>query len=136
MLRALDSSVLIAAFAEWHESHQLARAECKRRVYPIGHALAETYSVLTRLPEPHRAEASMVAAFLQQRPFADPLVLDAEETRALPSRLAALGVTGGATYDALIALTAATHDAVLVTLDQRAVPTYRRCGVRHELLGV
>lgn len=134
MVRALDSSVLVAAFAEWHESHELARRECHRRVHPIGHALAESYSVLTRLPEPHRAGPSLVARFLQQKMFADPLVLDATATRLLPTRLAELAVAGGATYDAVIALTAAAHDAVLVSLDHRAAATYGRCGVRFELL--
>ncbi len=135
MIRALDSSVLVAAFAEWHEAHELARIACKRRVQPIGHALAESYSVLTRLPEPHRAGPSLVAQFLQQKMFGDPLLLDVASTRLLPARLAELGISGGATYDAVIALTAASHGAVLVTLDQRAIATYQRCGVRHELLG-
>ena len=134
IVRALDSSVLVASFAEWHEAHELAQRACKRRAHPIGHALAETYSVLTRLPEPHRAGPTLVAEFLQQKAFGDPLVLDAASTRALPSRLAELGISGGATYDAVIALTARAHDAVLVSLDQRAAATYRRCGVRYELL--
>jgi hypothetical protein len=34
----------------------------------------------------------------------------------------------------VIALTARAHDAVLVSLDQRAAATYRRCGVPYELL--
>jgi predicted nucleic acid-binding protein len=133
--RALDSSVLVAAFAEWHESHDVARRACRQRVHPVAHALAESYSVLTRLPEPNRASPSFVAAFLQQKMFGDPLLLDLASTKSLPSRLAELGISGGPTYDAVIALTAAAHNAVLVSLDQRAVLTYRRCGVRYELLG-
>jgi predicted nucleic acid-binding protein len=135
-IRALDSSVLVAAFAEWHEAHDVARREFKRQVVAVGHALAETYSVLTRLPEPHRAAPSLVAAFLQQKAFGDPMLLDAASTRALPSRLVELGVVGGATYDAVIALTAAAHSAILVSLDQRAVVTYGRCGVRYDLLAM
>jgi predicted nucleic acid-binding protein len=134
MIRALDSSVLVAAFAAWHEAHELARRECKQRAHPIGQSLAESYSVLTRLPEPHRAGPSLVSQFLQQKMFGEPLVLDAASTRTLPSRLAELGISGGATYDAVIALTAAAHDAVLMSLDHRAATTYQRCGVRFELL--
>ena len=45
-----------------------------------------------------------------------------------------LGVLGGAVYDGLVALSAAAHGATLLTLDRRALPTYRRCGVPHRLL--
>jgi hypothetical protein len=44
------------------------------------------------------------------------------------------GITGGAVYDGLVAMSAAAHGATLLTLDRRAVPTYRRSGVRHRLL--
>jgi predicted nucleic acid-binding protein len=45
------------------------------------------------------------------------------------------GVSGGAVYDALIALTAAEHEAELLSLDGRAEATYRRCGANYRLLG-
>ncbi len=51
----------------------------------------------------------------------------------LPARLSALAISGGATYDALVAATAEHHSALLVTLDHRAWSTYRRLGVRVEL---
>jgi predicted nucleic acid-binding protein len=44
------------------------------------------------------------------------------------------GVSGGAVYDALIALTAAEHEAELLSLDG-AEATYRRCGANYRLLG-
>jgi predicted nucleic acid-binding protein len=132
--KALDSSVLVAAFAEWHEAHPPAHRLLQRQVVAVGHAVAETYSVLTRLPQPHRADAALVAEFLEQAKFGNPLVLDSETTRGLPSELSRLGISGGATYDAVIALTAAAHGATLVSLDQRAAVTYRRCGVRFEML--
>jgi len=34
-------------------------------------------------------------------------------------------VRGGALYDALIAATAAAHEAEVLSADQRALPTYR-----------
>jgi predicted nucleic acid-binding protein len=48
--------------------------------------------------------------------------------------LQGLGISGGAVFDALIAMTALDAGATLHTLDVRALPTYERSGARHELL--
>lgn len=134
MIRALDTSVMVAAFASWHADHELARSALAEEPLLIGHALLETYSVLTRLPEPQRAEPQLVTEFLERNFRRAPLVLDAPAHKALPQRLAGLGISGGAAYDGLIALTALDNDAVLVTLDHRATATYERCGLDYELL--
>jgi hypothetical protein len=44
------------------------------------------------------------------------------------------GVLGGAVYDALVALTAREAGTTLVSLDRRAVPTYRAVGADHSLI--
>jgi predicted nucleic acid-binding protein len=62
------------------------------------------------------------------------LVLPAEAMSAIVERLCRAGVTGGATYDGLIALTAAAHGARLLSVDRRARETYSRCGVDCRLL--
>lgn len=49
-------------------------------------------------------------------------------------RLEKLEVFGGATYDGLIAMTAAAEGATLVTLDKRALRTYSLVGVDVELV--
>jgi predicted nucleic acid-binding protein len=49
-------------------------------------------------------------------------------------RLPEHGISGGASYDALVAATAASHGAELVTCDQRAAPVYERYGVRVHLV--
>jgi predicted nucleic acid-binding protein len=49
--------------------------------------------------------------------------------------MAAADVAGGAAWDGLIAATARAHDATLLTLDRRALPTYRAVGARLRLLG-
>jgi predicted nucleic acid-binding protein len=49
-----DTSVFVAAFASWHEKHALALAAVQAVDVVIAHCLVETYSVLTRLPTPHR----------------------------------------------------------------------------------
>ncbi|GAB3914246.1 hypothetical protein GCM10011575_18120 [Microlunatus endophyticus] len=54
-MRAVDTSVIVAAFAGWHQDHASAAAELRQRPRVVAHALLEAYSVLTRLPGPHRA---------------------------------------------------------------------------------
>lgn len=130
-----DSSVAVAAFASWHEHHEAADRAVTPAVGLVAHAALETYSVLTRLRPPHRAPADVVQQFLAQR-FPGPyLTLAAEDHRASVARLASLGITGGAAYDAIIALTAAGAGATLLSCDVRARTTYQRCGVSVELIG-
>jgi hypothetical protein len=45
----VDTSVVVAGFASWHESHHRARRTLDGGVSLIGHCALETYSVLTRL---------------------------------------------------------------------------------------
>ena len=132
---AADTSVAVAAFASWHESHERARAALRDGAVLVAHCALETYSVLTRLPTPHRAPRGLVPEFLASQ-FSDPyLVMPARDQRRLPGRLVELGIDGGAVYDALVALTAANAGATLVSLDERAASTYERCGVGVRLLG-
>jgi predicted nucleic acid-binding protein len=125
---AADTSVLVAAFASWHERHEAARAALDEGALLVAQCALETYSVLTRLPAPHRVGPHVVAAFLRMRFSGNPLLLPPAAHRTLVSRLAEAGVAGGAVYDALVALTAARHGATLLTLDARAEPTYARVG--------
>lgn len=76
-----------------------------------------------------------MAEFLRANFTEDSLVLPANRMGALVQELLGLGVSGGAVYDALIALTAAEHGAELLTRDRRAEETYRRCGAKYRLLG-
>jgi predicted nucleic acid-binding protein len=133
--RAVDTSVLVAAFASWHADHLLAVSELAKKPHVVAHAMVETYSVLTRLPEPQRARPDHVAEFLSRNFAEAPMSLDGEQLRLIPGKLSELGIVGGATYDALIALTAAGFGVHLVSLDRRAESVYRRCGVSFELLG-
>jgi predicted nucleic acid-binding protein len=133
-VRAADTSLVIAAFASWHEKHAAARAALDAGLRLVEHCALETYSVLTRLPAPHRVQGDVVAEFLAAR-FTQPwLRLSAPAARAFVLDLAGLQVSGGAAYDALVAATAATHRAELVTCDRRALPVYERYGVRAQLL--
>jgi predicted nucleic acid-binding protein len=133
-LIALDSSVVIASFGAWHEHHDVARDTLAAAPGLPAHAALEAYSVLTRLPEPFRAEPPVVAEFLDRTFGSARLVLDAERQAALPARLARLGISGGAVYDALIAVTASAAGAEIATLDRRALTTYERCAATARLL--
>lgn len=130
-MRAVDSSVVIAAFAIWHEHHALARKAISSRPRLIAHAAVESYSVLTRLPPPHRAHPSIVHAFITER-FAEPfLTLSEAGYQELLATVAADQILGGPAHDALIA---AEHEATLFSLDQRATATYAAVGAAVEQL--
>ena len=131
---APDTSVLVAGFATWHDGHRQAVHALNRGVHLIGHAALETYSVLTRLPPPHRVAPAAVHAFLAGITTSDYLMLDAVSYRDLIGQLAAHDVTGGAGYDALIGFTAKSAGATLLTRDLRAIPTYERLRVDIELV--
>jgi predicted nucleic acid-binding protein len=132
---AVDSSVAIAAFATWHEMHEPAHELVRTQPSIPSHALLETYSVLTRLPAPFRAAADVVGAFLEQSFSSDVrLTLDTKAQASLVDSLLDLGVTGGAVYDGLNALTTKAGNGELMTLDRRALTTYRRCGVPARLV--
>jgi predicted nucleic acid-binding protein len=133
--KAADSSVTIAALLSDHLAHATAADALARCKTTIAHAAAETYSVLTRLPAPHRVDAKTASAVLDKRLAAAYATLDASTYAKAPSRLAAAGVSGGATYDGLIALTALEHDLELFTRDKRAERTYRALNVPYQLLG-
>ena len=131
---AADTSVVVAALASWHEGHAAASAAIAGDVRLPAHALLEAYSVLTRLPPPHRFEAH-AARDLLRATFSDtPLTLDPREHRALLDRLVEAGISGGASYDALIGTTASRHGATLLTRDSRAVKVYAALGVPFELV--
>lgn len=126
--------MVIAAFASWHENHEAARRALDGGLQLIDHCALETYSVLTRLPPPHRSSGAIVRDFLEAR-FPGPLLR--LSTRAYMDFILGLPdreVTGGAAYDALVAATAAAYGVELITCDRRALPVYERYGVRTRLL--
>lgn len=131
---AVDTSVIVAAFASWHEGHRSALAALARKPRVPAHVLIETYSVLTRLPAPHRAPADLVAVFLTERFPEAPLFLPPRDHLRLIEEAAGAGLTGGSIYDALIATTARHAKARLLTRDRRAVAVYQRVGADYEVI--
>lgn len=132
---AAGTSVVVAAFASWHEGHEAALHSLRRGARLPAQVLVESYSVLTRLPPPHRAAAGVVEAFLAERFPEAPLTLPGSEYRALLRAMAGAEVAGGAIYDALIAATAKHSAAVLLTRDRRAAATYDKVGARYDMVG-
>jgi predicted nucleic acid-binding protein len=129
-LRAADTSLVVAAFASWHEKHEPARRALDAGLRLIEHCALETYSVLTRLPPPHRAPADVVRDFLSARFPRAFLRLSPAAHRTFLLELPEQGVVGGSAYDALVAATAAEHAAELLTCDRRALAVYERYGLR------
>ena len=133
---AVDSSVIVAGFASWHELHVPALEILNNEPTVVGHAMLESYSVLTRLPAPHRAPTGIVRGFLAERFPQRPLVLEPAKMREFVLDLDRIGIQGGAVYDALIAATAANQSAELVTCDTRAAATYKVVGCRHRMINL
>ena len=106
----LDASCVVAAVCEWHRHHEVTRKEIERRkaagetAVLAAHGLAEAYSVLTRLPEPHRLRPEDALAVLEANWGQTRLVaLVPSEYRSTLGRCRDAGIGGGAVYDALIA---------------------------------
>ena len=133
-MTTVDSSVVVAAFASWHEKHEQALATLARRPKLPSHVAIESYSVLTRLPQPNRAPARLVTEFLKYH-FPEPVLSLPPSLYASLLELAAdEAILGGSIYDALIAATALHSGATLVTMDRRAARTYQLVGVTYELV--
>ena len=132
--RAPDTSIAIAALLADHTAHEAASKALATCAVTIAHVAAETYSVLTRLPPPHQTDASTAAEALTQRLPSTHAALAANDHAGAPKRLAEAGVSGGATYDGLIALTALEHGLELVSRDRRAARTYRALGAHFQLV--
>jgi predicted nucleic acid-binding protein len=120
---------VVAALAAWHEQHETAAGFLERVQALPAHVATETYAVLTRLPGGLAVAPNTASDLLARRFPGKRLRLSARDNSSLVATLARAGVFGGATYDGLVALEAAAHGELLVTLDQRAQRTYGRLGV-------
>jgi toxin FitB len=126
---AVDTSVAVPLLVRSHQQHaDVVRWWAGQELTLSGHALAETYSVLTRLPGDARLSAADAARLLDAR-FAAPLVLSGPAARVVHVTLSGLGIAGGAVYDGLVALAAKEHGVALATRDARARGTYDAVGV-------
>jgi predicted nucleic acid-binding protein len=133
-LWACDTSVAVAALDPTHEAHSACRrALIQLRPALAGHAMFETYSVLTRLPLPLRLTATQAASVLVEA-FPEKCWLDTRATGHAFERLAGLDIVGGSVYDALVGQAALTNNRNLLTRDRRAERTYRALGVEYRIV--
>lgn len=131
----LDTSVAVPLLVTSHVAHGVVDAFLgDRSVALSGHALHETYAVLTRLPGDARVAPSDAVRLLRER-FEPAAIPDARSARSAPVVLARGGVAGGATYDGLVALAALSAGLPLASRDRRALSTYRLLGVSVEVIG-
>jgi len=131
---AVDTSVVVAGFATWHEGHRASVAALDRRPRLPAHVVVESFSVLTRLPPPHRVRPNLVSAFLRTRFPEQPLLLPPVEHLSLVEEATEAGIVGGAVYDALVAAIARHAGATLLSRDQRAMRVYDLLGLNYEMV--
>lgn len=130
MTIGIDTSVAIPLLVQTHREHVAVVSWWSGRPLALsGHALVETYSVLTRLPADLRLAAHDAVSLLADR-FEKPLLLPGRTAARLPQVLSERGIAGGAVYDALVALAAVAHGIELATRDARAKATYEAVGAR------
>jgi hypothetical protein len=103
-----------------------------RLAFDTTHSLAETYSVLTRLPGDARVAPGDAVTLIEGN-VTESVPVPAAEARSLPRLLAAQGIAGGAVYDGLVALAARAAGITLLTRDARALDTYRVLAVPVEV---
>jgi predicted nucleic acid-binding protein len=130
----LDTSVAVAVCVADHVGHAAAvEAIGSRTIGLAGHAWFETFSVLTRLPPPQRRSAPEVIAMMRQN-FASGGLASAAAHQRLVNELDDVGISGGAIYDALVAVAAREVGRPLLSSDRRAATTYARLGVDVEFV--
>jgi len=130
----VDTSVAVALVTADHEHHEATlTAIGGRRLGLAGHAVFETFSVLTRLPSAARRPPEVVAGLMAEN-FPDSRFLSADGAAALVPRITSARIAGGSVYDALVGAAAREHGIVLVTRDRRALATYRVLDVEVEVL--
>lgn len=123
---AVDSSVVIAGLLTWHEFHQrahhaLEKAIAEKRLLIPFPVLIESYSVMTRLPSPHRLRPEIAHQLLHDS-FGDARVVGLSPRKAWTflGECLAMSIAGGRVYDAVIASAAVEARATeLLTFNPR-----------------
>jgi len=129
---------MVAAVCAWHERHDDAAGEIARRLRAAepmlvaAPAAVECYAVLTRLPPPHRMGPSAALQAIEGS-FVDHgriVALDGRSYRTLIRRLAETRITGGRSYDAVIAECALRErDVVLLTFNESDFASFTARGL-------
>lgn len=130
----LDTSAALALVREADPAHEAVGAAVQGRTLGLsGHALVETFSVLTRLPGEARVSASLAARIIASA-FPASVALPSEQFLRAAELFASAGIAGGAVYDGLVALAARTAGIPLLSCDRRAAGTYAALQVEVRLI--
>lgn len=131
---AVDTSVAVPLLVAAHPAHSAVDAWARGRSLALsGHALTETYSVLTRLPGDARLAPGDAVALIDAN-FGETVTIDSDRAGRIHRQLAECGVAGGAVYDGIIGIAADASDLPLATRDARARTAYEAVGVTVELV--
>ncbi len=121
-----DTSPLVAALIESHESHESAFPWLDRALageiegFVAAHSLAELFATLTRIPTRPRISPDLAARLLRENVLSSftPIALTVDDFKFTIQRLADLGCAGGVVYDGLIARAAEVAEVeVFLTLN-------------------
>jgi hypothetical protein len=100
---AVDTSAAVPLLDAGHGAHEACAVALS------GHAAFESYSVLTRLPQPNRVSATDARRGLEAA-FVERCWLPAADEDGLLARLSGAGIAGGAVFDTLVGAAAASTD--------------------------
>jgi predicted nucleic acid-binding protein len=105
-----DTSILVAGSLTQHPSYDPCFAQLKAaqvgqiQGYLSTHSLAETYSVLTRLPiQPRLTPSYAESVILNLLRFLEPISIDSADYLAAIAQMRTLNLPGGGIFDSLIA---------------------------------
>jgi predicted nucleic acid-binding protein len=115
----LDTSVLVAAVVQSHESHASAFVVLDRvqnekdEGFISAHSAAEMYAVLTKLPPPMRHSPERALLSIEENVFKyfKVAALNAGDYTALIREAALAGIRGGTIYDAVLLKCASKTEA-------------------------
>ena len=126
----IDTLVAVPLLLANHPDHAHVMSWAKgKRLGFAGHAIFETYAVLTRLPIDSRLVPAQAQRLIAQYEEAEPPPVSNQEAIRI---MATHNISGGQVYDALVAL--ATSSQKLVTRDRRALDLYSKLGVEVEMI--
>jgi len=116
----LATSILVAALVEAHPAHERGMFWLRRvtggtdQGLVAAHSVAELYSILTTLPVQPRISSADARELIQRNivQALEIISLSSDDYVKVIEHLSALGILGGATYDALI-----LHAAVKANVD-------------------
>ncbi len=126
-----DTSVLVPVFYGDHVHHKASLTLFIQFDKVTGccgaHSLAEVYSTLTRMPGKHRISGEQAMLFIGSiRERLSIVALSGDEYADALAASAALGIVGGAIYDAMLAHCALKAQAEAIYTWN--VPNYAQCG--------